>query len=333
MKKVFITALVLFAAITVSAEKAVLIDFTTFAADTEDGQNSATLINLGDYVDYSLSPEDKARLVISYAIENWRVVLEPTARNTYRMNKSQVKEAISKGGLPTGEAAATTTTADGTGESAPVVESTGDTTVMGFRAIFPDDANNYYADVMPLFEIPVFYKNDNGEMVFQEGRGVVMNCGFIKTMEVTFNGRNYPMSLEIILINENREKMYIPMGTLDYLGWKTLTWKNKKYLNDSYNRNVEFGPVYPQPLPYWKLYAVRIRKDAQFPGGNFIGYIKDITITYDKAVVKPFRNIDDEDVWHIREEEGMYQTEFELRKLARNKVKIFLEENRMDQDE
>ncbi|MBN2651907.1 MAG: hypothetical protein JXR63_05940 [Spirochaetales bacterium] len=320
MKKVFVTVLMFLVTFTMFAShEAVLIDFTKFAADTEDGQNSATLINLGDYVDYSLSPADKQKLFLSFSIANWRVVLDPTARNTYRVNKSQVREAVSKGGIDTGLA------------SGPVTVE--DTTVMGFRAIFPDDANGYYADITPPSDIPVYYKNEAGEFIFQEGRGVIMNIGFIKSVSVSFNGRNYPMNLEIILINQNRELMVIPMGALDFLGWKNLSWVNPQYVQEAYNRDVNFGPVYPQSIPYWKLHSVRIRKNAQFPGGNFIGYIKDIKVVYDQAVVAPYRNIDDEEVWQIREEEGMFNTEFELRKLARQRVKLFLEENRMNQGE
>lgn len=316
MKRSLFTVLMFFIAFTTFASnEAVLIDFTNFAADTEDGQNSATFINLIDYVDYDLSPEDKQKMYMSFALTNWRVHLDPTARSTYRVNKSEVREAVSKGGVNTDE------------------DSSEDTTVIGFRAIYPDDTNGYYADIMPPTDIPVYYRNDEGEFVFQEGRGAVMNVGYIKSLSVTFNGRNYPMDLEIVLMNENRETMVMPMGSLDFLGWKTLTWTNPRYVENAASRDTDFGPVYPQSIPYWRFHAIRIKKHAMYGGGNFIGYIKDIKIVYDKAVIEPYKNIDDEEVWQIREEEGTFNTEIELRKLARQRVKLLFEEQRMNQGE
>ncbi|MBN2652842.1 MAG: hypothetical protein JXR63_10710 [Spirochaetales bacterium] len=319
MKRLLILVLACFISAGAFAATSVLIDFTEFAADMDSGENSATLIQLADYVDYNLSEAEKQKMFISYAINNWRVSLEPTARNTVRVNKSKAREAVSRGGIDTGA------------DSGPIT--TEDTTVMGFRALFPDDTNGYYADLIPPAEIPVFFVNESGEYVFQKNKGVIMNVGFIKSVSVTFCGRNYPYQLEILLMDENRQEKVIPMGTVDFLGWKTLKWDNPQYIDVAYNRDTEFGPVYPQPLPYIKLKSVRIKKQAMEPGGNFIGYIKEITVVYDEAIIQTDTSIEDEEVWFIRRDEGSGSTEYELRKLARERVKLFLEEVRMDEGE
>jgi hypothetical protein len=41
------------------------------------------------------------------------------------------------------------------------------------------------------------------------------------------------------------------------------------------------------------------QRDAAFEGGDFVAYVKDVRLLYDKAVLEPVHDIDDESIWGI----------------------------------
>jgi hypothetical protein len=82
-----------------------------------------------------------------------------------------------------------------------------------------------------------------------------------------------------------------------------------------------------------KLIGVRIYKDAAMDGGDFIAYIKDISITYDRALIQLERDIDDEGVWGILQERERSRREAELQRLGSIQVLRYLEQRKMHSEE
>ena len=74
-----------------------------------------------------------------------------------------------------------------------------------------------------------------------------------------------------------------------------------------------------------------IYKDASQEGGDFITYIKDVKVTYDKAVLDLQRDIDDEDIWGILRERQEARRAAELKRLGNMQVLKYLEKQKMDQ--
>jgi hypothetical protein len=78
-----------------------------------------------------------------------------------------------------------------------------------------------------------------------------------------------------------------------------------------------------------KLTGIRVYRDAAMQGGDFITYIKDISLTYDRAVLNLERDINDEAVWGILQERERARREAELRSLGNIQVLRYLEERKM----
>jgi hypothetical protein len=54
-------------------------------------------------------------------------------------------------------------------------------------------------------------------------------------------------------------------------------------------------------MPFIKFAGFEIKRDASKKGGDFVTYFKDVKVIYDKALLEPDRDIDDEGVWNIIE--------------------------------
>ncbi|MGI9255995.1 MAG: flagellar filament outer layer protein FlaA, partial [Salinispira sp.] len=105
----------------------------------------------------------------------------------------------------------------------------------------------------------------------------------------------------------NKEKEYF-LGSLEFDGWRQLTWQNPAYIEDVRNRELSKTPLYPFLTPYAKLVGFRIYRDETHVGGDFITYIKDVDIIYDQALLETQRDIDDETIWGIIETRGDVRT-------------------------
>lgn len=127
------------------AHKATLLDFSLLTAgEEENGQNPDTIIELADYSTYALSEEERAEFDVSLAIEQWKVKLNSSAAFPDTMAKSMVKEVE------------VTDAETVFGNEKLGVENPGK--VLGVRANFPQGSRYAYADILPPFEIPVYYK-------------------------------------------------------------------------------------------------------------------------------------------------------------------------------
>jgi len=299
------------------AEESVLIDFAELVG-AEDGEHAGTLMDYSTVAGSSFSDDEKAAMKVSLAIENWEVELAGSSNFVKNNTYSLVKEA------PVKETAK---------ENAGL-------TVMGVRINFPINHFNSWALVKPPFEIPAYATAEavEGEAEPAVGdkyvnKGVIKNVGVLKSLDVNVLGRNHPYHLSVVLEDENNEQTVIPVGYLDFDGWRTITWENPNYIKEVRNREIFQRPLYPKTAPLVKLIGILVKRDAAQEGGDFISYLKDVTITYDKAVLELESDIDDEGVWGILEEREEARRNAELSRLGNLQVLRYLESQKMHKED
>ena len=221
----------------------------------------------------------------------------------------------------------------------------GGETVLGVRIHFPEDPFNSYAIVKPPFEIPAYMKRtilqSDGTMIEDEedltgskfdGYGVVKNVGVLKSVSVNVYGSNFPNGFGIILKDQNNREQQVFMNYLEFDGWRELIWNNPNYVTEVRDREIRNYPLYPRSEPMRKLVGLIFYKDAAQQGGDFISYIKDITITYDKALLETSRDINEEEVWGILGEREEARRTYEFSKLGNLQVLRYLEGKKMHQE-
>ncbi len=299
----------LMAAFPVFAEETVLIDFAQLAADRDDAENEATFIDFSDKAGAGFTEEEKAYMKTSLSLANWEVQLASSAKTVTNRRYSYVLPAPVKDGATR----------------------YGGETVLGVRVHFPEEPYNSWAVVRPPFDIPAFERADEQDAkgVKFDSFGVVKNVGVIKSVTVNILGKNFPNGFGVILENSSHEEKNIFMSYLDFDGWKTITWNNPNYINDVRDRELKKTPLYPKATPYYKLAGLVFYKDAAQEGGDFITYVKDITLTYDKAVLNLQTDIDDEELWGILGEREEARRTAEYERLGNKQVLRYIEKQLM----
>jgi len=316
MKKFSVFLAVIFVATgTLFALESVLIDFNELLDDYQ-GQHQATFVDYGSVAGTRYTEEEKAAMVSSLLIPNWTVRLTSSSRTVTNDRLSYVRPVT-------------------VGDNA--VQFAG-TQVMGIRVHYPEGSFNSYAWVKPPFPIPAYATNPviedapRGDQF--TGFGVVKNVGAIKSVTANVYGLNYPMGMSVVLINENQETRELPLGYLDFEGWKTLTWQNPNYVNDVRNRVLHQSPLYPRSSPAITFDSLQFYRDGMIEGGDFIVYVKDIVMRYDQAILKEVdTDLDHEEAWGIlaqREEERRLA---ELNRVGNIQVLRYLESRKLDQEE
>lgn len=302
------------------AHKATLLDFSLLTAgEEEDGQNPDTIIELADYSTYALSEEERAEFDVSLAIEQWRVKLNSSAAFPDTMAKSMVKEVE------------VTDAETVFGNEKLGVENPGK--VLGVRANFPQGSRYAYADIVPPFEIPVYYKKPGtDEFMFQNGRGAIDNVKNIKKISAVVCGRNYPHKLQVVLRDSNYNEKVYTIGDFNFTGWQRLEWENPNYIANIKDRDLKTAPTYPMLNRGWKVIALRIVKDIQHEGGDFIGYIKQIDIEYDKDVIENNLDIDDDAYWNIVSDYNDFMSDYNFSRLGEQLTLEYIEKQRMNQN-
>jgi hypothetical protein len=327
MKRIFILiAVVLFTVGTVFADEAVLIDFAKLVADihVDDGsegdtpnQNRQTMMDYGASAGNSFTTEQKQVMKTSLAIPNWDVVLASSARNIGNTRQSYTSAAPSK--------------------------QYG--TVLGVRVHFPVEPFGSWAIIKPPFEIPAYEFGEVGDdgtvsapaqdaepaefSRFEDGFGVVKNVGTLKSVAVDVYGLNFPHGLSAILVDSSGIEKTIFMGYLGFDGWGELRWENPAYVQNVRDRELRIYPLYPTATPYVKFGGFLVQRDAAQPGGDFIGYFRDVKLIYDKAVLDSDRDIDDEAQWGIINERESAKKRYELSQFGQNQVLRYLENQRL----
>jgi hypothetical protein len=326
MKRIFILFLVaVIASTSVFAEEATLIDFNTLTADfpaDNPSQNEATLVDFSIAAGSSFTDEEKAQLKTSLFIENWEVVLNSSAQSVENQTMSYTAAA------PVRDTAA---------------RYAGETT-LGVRVHFPVEPFNAWAIIRPPFEIPGYSDiktaNADGTLTTDpenegkgeqfDGFGVVKNIAVVKSISVNVYGQNFPHALSVILEDhQNKENEYF-LGYLDFDGWKTMTWSNPGYITEVRNRELRNFPLYPTLAPMQKLVGFRIYRDASQEGGDFVTYIKDVSIVFDKAVLDLEGDIDNENIWGILQDREQSRRNAEVQRLGNLQVLRYLEGQKMD---
>jgi hypothetical protein len=326
-RHVIVIALVLLfaGALALSADEAVLIDFSLLKADIITDpvtpgkllENAATMMDFSGTAGASYTPEQKKQMRTSLSVGNWDVILASSSRNNTNQSLSMTAEAI------VGQAA----------------KQFAGQAVMGIRVHFPLEDFNSWARIQPPFEIPAFEpkadidaqgnitpKADQGtdRMTRFEGTtdsttkitksfGIVKNVGIIKSIAVTVKGLNFPHGLTLVLRDADGIERHMFMGYLNFDGWKTLTWENPQYVQDVRNRELRIFPLYPKTVPMVKFDSFIITRDAYSVGGDFVTYVKDVKLLYDRAVLDTGTDIDDENVW------GIVKSKEDARKVAESK--------------
>jgi hypothetical protein len=313
-------------------EPATLIDFTKLADDTtlkvtvgDMKQNTATMVDFRDIAGSSFAATDLAAMKTSLYLENWEVTLNSSARTIGNQGLSYTKAA---------------TVNDKAGKW--LNEDVAGKKVLGIRVHFPEAPFNAWALVQPPFEIPAYQDKDKLEgdkLVVDpaskgkgdkfDGMGVVKNVGVIKQVAVNVYGNDFPHGMSLVLRNQYGEDQQIFMDYLQFDGWRQLVWNNPNYVEEVRNRDMRRYPLYPESTPFVKLLGIILHRDAAQPGGDVIAYIKDIKITFDKAVLTTDRDINDEDIWNILSKRQEDRQKAELKRLGSNQVLRFLEQKKM----
>lgn len=317
-----------FLSIPVFAEESLLIDFSTLAPDVtigdaeEPNEHAATIIDFSDKAGTGFTEEEKQLMVSSLAVDNWEVNLASSSQTVFNQTRSMVKI------VPVREDA----------------NQYAGQTVLGVRIHFPTEPYNSWGLVVPPFEIPVYMKETeiqgDGSIVTVEedvnrtkfdGFGVVKNVGVLKSLSVNVMGLNYPMGAEVIVQDQNNRARAIFLGYLDFDGWRTLTWQNPNYIADVADRELRRFPLYPRATPSIKLVGLRFTRDASVGGGDFITYVKDISVSYDLATLDLQMDINNEEVWGILGERESSRRTAEFERLGELQVLRALERKKMDQ--
>ena len=310
------------------AEESTLINFSELVADypPEAPVNDRdTLLDFSDQASTVFTEEEKQQMKTSLAIEQWEVDLSSSSRFTETLRNSTVKQAFVR------------EDADRFGGEA----------VMGVRAFFPDAPYNGWALVRPPFEIPAYADptevQDDGTLAVPQDvegsgdkyveRGVVKNVGTLKSLSMNVHGLNFPHGVSVILQDQNNERREIFLGNLQFQGWRRLEWENPNYISEVRDRELRTFPLYPNLQPMRKLIGIRIYRDAEMQGGDFVGYFKDINITYDLATLDTEGAIDNEQVWGILQEREAQRRQAELRRLGNTQILRYLERLKQDQSD
>jgi len=326
-------ALLLVGVLTVSADEAVLIDFSLLKADIPDSQNQgrlkenrASMMDFSGAAGASYTEDQKQQMRVSLAIPNWDVVLASSSRTTMTQSLSKTAE------VPVPQGAK-----QYSGKS-----------VLGMRIRFPEEAYNSWARIKPPFEIPAFEKTDvsaDGVITKKEDQrgltrfegsldentkvktaiGIVKNVGPLKSVAVNVKGLNFPHGLSLVLKDQDGVEKVVFMGYLNFDGWKELRWDNPQYISDIRNRELRIFPLYPNTVPMLKFDGFVVTRDASHEGGDFVAYIKDVKILYDKAVLDPGIDIDDEEVWQIVGKKEEVRKIIESKRFGHQQVMRYLE--------
>lgn len=333
MKRIFILLVIALMAPAAFAEQATLIDFSLLNADTTIGdppvdQHEATLIDFAEVAGTSFTAQERDLMKSSLFIGNWEVDLNSSAQTALSQSNTKVLPAQVRAGA----------------------EKYSEQYVLGVRIMFPSEPYNAWALIRPPFEIQAYANpsiiDENGRVVdvpnmaaedsgtkFENGFGVIKNVGVIKQIGVSVYGVNFPHSLTVILQDENNEQVEVFMGYLDFDGWRTMVWDNPNYIEDVRDRELRSYPLYPSLAPMRKLVGFRVYRDGATQGGDFVTYIKDVTVVYDGARLQLEEDIDHDGLWGILEDRENDRRTAELNRLGNQQVLRFIEAQLQSPDE
>ena len=299
------------------AEETVMINFSDLVDDYQ-GENKATLMDFSTVAGTRYTEEEKAAMQTSLYVPNWEVKLTSSSQTVVNNSLSYVLAVPVNNDVNN-------------------FASAGDQ-LMGMRVHFPEASFNAYATIAPPFAIPAYATSSVDENAVRgdqfSGYGVVKNVGVLKSVRVRVYGMNFPMGMGLIFRDENENKKSIFLSYLDFDGWRELEWNNPNYIAEVRNREIKTIPLYPRSAPSLTLDGIYIYRDAMQEGGDFISYIKDITVVYDQAVLDELNSdIDHESTWNILSDREEARRNAELKRLGNVQVLRYLETQKMHEEE
>ena len=322
MKRIFILLVIALVAASAFAAENTLIDFTLLTADVTVGSGDAaqpehgpTTVDFAEVAGASFTAEERDLMKSSLFIENWEIDLNSSAQSPFTQANSLVRAAtVASGDSFVGD------------------------TVLGARVSFPTEPWNSYAFIRPPFEIQAYAdptEVQGAEVVviqdgaqgakFENGFGVIKNVGVLKQVGINVYGLNFPHSLTIVMQDENNDEHEIFMGYLEFDGWRQLIWDNPNYVTDVRDRELRTYPLYPNLQPMMKLVGFRVYRDGSNVGGDFITYIRDVTLIYDEARLQLEEAIDHDGLWQILDQREDERRRAELQRLGNQQVLRFIE--------
>jgi len=190
--------------------------------------------------------------------------------------------------------------------------------VLGVRIHFPERRQNCWAKIKPPFAINAY---DSDGKIANENNGVVDNVGQIKSVSIWVKGRNYKNSVAVRLKDRKGTVSEYHFGALHFDNWRELTWVNPNYIENPKDRIITRIPLYPRSRPFVKLDSIVVYRHMDDVGGDFVMYVRDIKIAYDKAVAEDDKqDINDEAIWGILAKRRDKEKNVELLKLAEKKT-------------
>jgi len=330
MKRTFmvITAAMFLAGSFAFAKESTVIDFSLLTADSVADENGNPTQNARTAMDYAKAAgtgwtsDQKALMKTSLALNQWEVELNSSAKEPVALATSRTVAA------PVNQNA-----------NVPFAGQN----VLGVYVLFPKWAHNASAKIVPPFQIQAYEKlsdadaNGNrlaptdeqkGQYLFDNGYGVVRNVGTLKSISVTTFGDNYPHKVYVLLGDQDGVSRRYYMGDLKFDGWKSLVWNNPNYLGDVRAREIRVYPIYPRGIPYVKFEGFQVTRDASDAGGHYVGYFKDVKIIYDLAVLTTDRDINEEDLWGVIEQEERDRQDREMANFGVKQVNRYLEQSK-----
>lgn len=280
---IVITSLMLiFGVVTpLSAVERSLIDFTTY------NENIAQVIEKDQEVYEQFIAENPELDIRNFGwpefvfeaddwnLENWKVELNPSANNRDNKKNSLTKNSPS--------------------------QEHGN--VLGVRLQFKPWENSFWAFIRkPFFFAPTYV---NGQFVSQNENdedaglaiGMLVNVGQIKNARSWVYGLNYNLTYGVRVLNERNELKEFGFGSIRHEGWRQVTWNNSDYSENARNSVATTNPLYPFSLPYVRFDSLAFYKPTGSTEPNFIGYVRDVTLNFDLAVVREDQDINDEAIW------------------------------------
>lgn len=200
--------------------------------------------------------------------------------------------------------------------------------VLAVRIHFPTIRQNSWAKIMPPFQFNAY--DDLGDIA-NEHNGVVENVGQIQNVSVWVKGRNYDMGFAARLRDRDGIEREYFFGSLLFDNWRELTWINPNYIESPRHRILERIPLYPIALPHIRFSCFVVYRQMDTFGGDFVMYIRDLKMSYDKAIPEEDEvDIDDEAVWGILARARREEKERELQRLAERRYLLQQEQAKLE---
>ena len=200
--------------------------------------------------------------------------------------------------------------------------------VLAVRIHFPTHRQNCWAKIMPPFEFNAY---DETGALANEFNGVVGNVGQIQSVSVWVKGRNYDFGFAARLRDRDGIEREYFFGSLFFDNWRELTWINPNYIENPRHRILQRLPLYPVHPPHIRFSSFVIYRQMDAFGGDFVMYIRDLKMAYDKAIPEDEeQDIDDERVWGILAKARREEQERQLQRLAERQYPLEQEQARLE---